>query len=53
MSWFAWVLIAYFWLNMLDAIRLNGKSFEVTPVMVAWYLCVTGFMTWAAVTQIG
>ena len=53
MSWFAWVIIAYFWWNLLEAVHLTGKTYEVTRAGVAWYVCVTAFMTWAAITQIG
>lgn len=53
MSWFTWVLLVYFWCNLLYGIMLMGTQYTFTRVDVLWYACVTGFMTWAAVTQVG
>ena len=53
MPWFAWVLLAYFWRNMADTIRQIGSSFEITPKFAGAYLVITGFMTWAIITQMG
>ena len=52
MSWFAWLLIAYFALNMMAAIARVGKIVRCTAGDALLYMCIVMFMVWGAITQV-
>lgn len=53
MSWFAWTLLVYFWSNLLFGIKMIGNQYLYTKGDIVYYACITAFMTWAVVTQVG